>query len=1315
MNSTFTANPSARDSWSSTLLVGYHTCEDDAQSTAATFTNVSTVGNPAGSGNITIQSLANEDNENHSVYTNWTGTQLGSGITEKDKASIGMSFYINAPHVGLSGTTIYGTFCGTANRKLYLCMSLKGNSSQLCPTTVSANYKMLEIVNNRAPRVVNNTWLVANKSSILSYASNANAWGSTCTTYTVTNIGLYSALDAGTTSVIQFFSTLFDNIFISRPDNNFPAITTGNPLNNTYNNSAVINFTYTPQDDTGFMNCSLWFNNALNTSNTTITNNSLNSFTFTNLREGKYNWTINCTDNSTVYKANQTVNRLLIVDRTGPTVTPVTMVNGNKTNTNITINFTWRPTDDWSTDMKCNISINGTRNNTFIMNISNNTVANLTINLNYGNYVWNANCTDNATNLGISSANSFSISNISFNASSLNLGIGNRYSSNVNASDRVDSKGINSNVVVACLATPGNCTAITENWDDTADLTLDQPNVLNFSCSSTNPGNFTAVFTVKSDEDPLLENMSVSCDMRDVNASFNISSLNLGSGTQDAGNVNNSARIDSIGINNNIKVSCLPVPGNCTTIAKQWDDTLDLIHGQSNAINFSCDDASAGTFSALFNVTSDNDPYQDNINVSCTVSGGNQPPADPSNFSIQDNGRNCASQPDQWDQTNNNTHMDYRYGPYLNWTNGTDSDGNAVKTKLCISTSKSCSDLQTDLNDGQNEVANALADCNIVDLYGNSSALTTPYYNISNSTYAHNGSSVIQFVVAARSIDNAANPLASANIYCYNFSLNNSLPTGSTTIKASSTGAAKTHINGTVEKYQWTAATDADTTAGKDHCPADTIVHNLRVGNMTYGDATYFTGQVANPATGTSLTTGISFNTSISGSTFNSTILVQMWADDSVGANESRKNETFILYNTIPTSPSNFTINTTDNQTWNNTHDDTPYLNWTNSTDAEGDTITYHVIAGTTAGGNDVLTEQTVSGYAGDDDFFSTTIPWGTSGMSSGWANKMVYVTVWAVDNVSAGASPLSSANRTALNAEFNLTDNLPDITSVSIGDSTGYMNCSLDTTRAGCSITPQTHSNATNIAMQINATDLDNDCDTTGDGLAKIYMCAYNFSDSKCTPTQYNYTWTMEKVTRTNSNCRYNLSTNLTAGNSTMQFWVANSTSYAYYVNVTDQAGQRPDSAGDANANGTWIYSALTSVNYSSLITLGGSDIKVNTWSAGTNAYTMTNWGNVVLNIQWNSTNATKGPSNTWKLNGTDLEIDDDNARDADSGNLASSAIAGPLQSFNYSTGLQRCITDACNDGSQNETMPTYWHIAPTGLAAGTYSLNITYVTAKR
>ena len=53
---------------------------------------------------------------------------------------------------------------------------------------------------------------------------------------------------------------------------------------------------------------------------------------------------------------------------------------------------------------------------------------------------------------------------------------------------------------------------------------------------------------------------------------------------------------------------------------------------------------------------------------------------------------------------------------------------------------------------------------------------------------------------------------------------------------------------------------------------------------------------------------------------------------------------------------------------------------------------------------------------------------------------------------------------------------------------------------------------------------------------------------------------------------------------------------------------------------------------------------------------------------------------------------------------------INGTDITFEPGTGLEVCSSTACNDASLNETLATYYHIAPPlGLEAGTYNSTIT------
>jgi hypothetical protein len=105
-----------------------------------------------------------------------------------------------------------------------------------------------------------------------------------------------------------------------------------------------------------------------------------------------------------------------------------------------------------------------------------------------------------------------------------------------------------------------------------------------------------------------------------------------------------------------------------------------------------------------------------------------------------------------------------------------------------------------------------------------------------------------------------------------------------------------------------------------------------------------------------------------------------------------------------------------------------------------------------------------------------------------------------------------------------------------------------------------------------------------------------------------------------------------------------------------------------------------------------------------------MTNYGNDNLNLQWNATDPDSG-ADTWTLNGTDFQIDDDNSQSSEaSGYLSPVYLNGTTNTFEPGTGLEVCSSAACNDASLNETLDTYYHIAPPfGLLAGTYNSTIT------
>jgi hypothetical protein len=87
-----------------------------------------------------------------------------------------------------------------------------------------------------------------------------------------------------------------------------PNITLASPLNNTLLTADATNYTdvyfyYTVLDGSPIKNCTLVLNNRLNVSNTSVAR-GVQQFLRERLVVGDYNWTVNCTDNSTIPNSN---------------------------------------------------------------------------------------------------------------------------------------------------------------------------------------------------------------------------------------------------------------------------------------------------------------------------------------------------------------------------------------------------------------------------------------------------------------------------------------------------------------------------------------------------------------------------------------------------------------------------------------------------------------------------------------------------------------------------------------------------------------------------------------------------------------------------------------------------------------------------------------------------------------------------------------------------------------------------------------------------------------------------------------------------
>jgi hypothetical protein len=400
----------------------------------------------------------------------------------------------------------------------------------------------------------------------------------------------------------------------------------------------------------------------------------------------------------------------------------------------------------------------------------------------------------------------------------------------------------------------------------------------------------------------------------------------------------------------------------------------------------------------------------------------------------------------------------------------------------------------------------------------------------------------------------------------------------------------------------------------------------------------------------------------------------------------------FTLLNSIPNTPSGLdptsTHNQTPNMTWTATdNDDGSVDNW------PADSLTYHIRVGTSYGDG---TYENNDAADNTGEVVDTTIPWGNPGAV--WANNTVYVSIWTTDGNTDGTS-----------AYYNLTmvlyDFLPDVTNIELTDSgSAYSSCTSST----CALTPIEGTNAT-VAARITVNDTDNDCDVGSNSQSFIHLCRVTGGTSCDESNNNHYYWEVDSVSRSGSVCTFIFTANKTAADSTPEFFRLPNTGYKLHVNVTSQAGERTS---DADRDANWTYGTLKSIDYPTTVTLGDGTPVLGQWNNGTVLATMTNWGNDNLNLQWNATDPDSG-GDTWNLNNTDFQIDDDAVYNNEgSGYIAPVYLNATAKTFEPGTGLEVCSSAACNDAALNETLATYYHIAPPlGLEAGTYNSTITII----
>lgn len=306
----------------------------------------------------------------------------------------------------------------------------------------------------------------------------------------------------------------------------------------------------------------------------------------------------------------------------------------------------------------------------------------------------------------------------------------------------------------------------------------------------------------------------------------------------------------------------------------------------------------------------------------------------------------------------------------------------------------------------------------------------------------------------------------------------------------------------------------------------------------------------------------------------------------------------------------------------------------------------------------------------------------------------------------------------------------LPDITNITISQeplSDGYQDCSEE----GCAIMPQRGSNATNIIINVTIYDEDDNF-ITNDPDAFVHFCLEQYSPTQptCNEDNADYVWRLQDMRKSPAlgDYYYTLSTGiLTEEDNTPEFYIAPGL-YSMHVNVTED-GEELET--DPERDDKWEYISLIDVAYRdednievSSVRVGSTTIELGTWNSGDKNYTLVNYGNVVSDLLWESSDFTcTSPScsgaDIWELTGYDFEIDDDTSHlgepiEPGPGELDAIYVNQTQRRFVYETGLDTCSNDYCADNNLNETLETYWHInPPADLTPGIYESQIDFTVS--
>ena len=325
--------------------------------------------------NVTVSSF------NDGTY-NWSVTCVDNASNINTTAVRNFTIDTILPHITLNSPSISIT---TSNTSLIFNWTVIDNldSIKYCNLSINGTVNQsIESTNNSATNV-----------TVSSFGYGTYWWNVTCID-NASNIN---------TSITRNFT-------ISAPDSTKPYIVLNYP-NNVFFNTDTVNYNWKAYDNVDkSLSCKISIDGSVNESGIASPNGTATNQTVYNVAQGSHTWNVTCIDDNSNFNTSAPYN--FTIDTKKPNIALASPTD-SITTSNTSLVFNWTVTDNVDPSMMCNLTINGTVNQSRIVS-TNNTAVNVTVtSFDQGTYFWNVTCIDNASNINTSTNRNFTISLVS--------------------------------------------------------------------------------------------------------------------------------------------------------------------------------------------------------------------------------------------------------------------------------------------------------------------------------------------------------------------------------------------------------------------------------------------------------------------------------------------------------------------------------------------------------------------------------------------------------------------------------------------------------------------------------------------------------------------------------------------------------------------------------------------------------------------------------------------------------------------------------------------------------------------------------------